>query len=141
MTGVRSRYVVAVAGAILVAFGLFPKMGAVVASIPQAVLGGAGLCMFGMVAATGIKILSRVDYAPRHNLLIIAVSIAAGMIPLVAPNFFAQAPKWLDPITHSGITLTAIAVIVLNAFYNGSGASETAKAELAHAAAAQGRAE
>src|SRR6266480_1764568 len=80
MTGVKSRYVVAVSGAILIAFGLFPKMGAVVASIPQPVLGGAGLCMFGMVAATGIKILARVDYGPRHNLLIVAVSIALGMI-------------------------------------------------------------
>jgi len=133
---VRSRYVVAVAGAILVAFGLFPKMGAVVASIPQAVLGGAGLCMFGMVAATGIKILSRVDYAARHNLIIIAVSIGVGMIPLVAPNFFAQAPKWLDPITHSGITLTAIAVIALNAFYNGARAETEARADLAQSTAA-----
>jgi NCS2 family nucleobase:cation symporter-2 len=119
MTGFKSRYVVAVAGVILIAFGLFPKMGAVVASIPQPVLGGAGLCMFGMVAATGIKILARVDYGPRHNLLIVAVSIALGMIPLVAPTFFDQLPKWLGPITHSGITLAAIAAVVLNAFFNG----------------------
>ncbi len=119
MTGVKSRYVVAVSGVILIAFGLFPKMGAVVASIPQPVLGGAGLCMFGMVAATGIKILSRVDYGPRHNLLIVAVSIALGMIPLVAPTFFDQLPKWLGPITHSGITLTAIAAVALNALFNG----------------------
>jgi NCS2 family nucleobase:cation symporter-2 len=119
MTGVKSRYVVAVSGAILIAFGLFPKMGAVVASIPQPVLGGAGLCMFGMVAATGIKILARVDYSPRHNLLIVAVSIALGMIPLVAPTFFDQLPKWLGPITHSGITLTAIAAVILNALFNG----------------------
>jgi NCS2 family nucleobase:cation symporter-2 len=141
MTGVRSRYVVAVSGAILLAFGLFPKMGEVVASIPQAVLGGAGLCMFGMVAATGIKILARVDYTPRHNLIIVAVSIAVGMIPLVAPNFFAQAPKWLDAVTHSGITLTAICAILLNAFYNGAGTGEEATRELAEVAATQGTVE
>src|SRR5207253_1250923 len=80
----------------------------IVASIPQPVLGGAGLVMFGMVAATGIKILARVDYGPRHNLLIIAISIAVGMIPLVAPTFFAQVPKWLAPLVNSGITLAAI---------------------------------
>ncbi|TMG94051.1 MAG: purine permease, partial [Betaproteobacteria bacterium] len=130
MTGVRSRFVVAMAGAILIAFGLFPKMGAVVASIPQPVLGGAGLCMFGMVAATGIKILARVDYGPRHNLLIVAVSIALGMIPLVAPTFFDQLPKWLGPITHSGITLAAISAVLLNAFFNGPRGGETIVAEL-----------
>jgi len=141
ITGVRSRYVVAVSGVILLAFGLFPKMGAVVASIPQPVLGGAGLCMFGMVAATGIKILARVDYAPRHNLIIVAVSIAVGMIPLVSPNFFAQAPKWLDAITHSGITLTAVCVILLNAFYNGGGSDEHAVDDLVAVAKTQGTTE
>jgi NCS2 family nucleobase:cation symporter-2 len=141
MTGVRSRFVVAVSGGILLAFGLFPKMGEVVASIPQAVLGGAGLCMFGMVAATGIKILARVDYTPRHNLIIVAVSIAVGMIPLVSPTFFAQAPKWLDAITHSGITLTAVCAILLNAFYNGTRTGEAVERDLAQVAATQGTVE
>src|SRR5438552_1575183 len=76
VTGVRSRWVVAVAGAMLIALGLLPKLGTLIASIPQPVLGGAGLIMFGMVAATGIKILARVDYAQRHNLIIIGLSIA-----------------------------------------------------------------
>jgi xanthine permease len=137
ITGVRSRYVVAVSGGILLAFGLFPKMGAVVASIPQAVLGGAGLCMFGMVAATGIRILARVNYELRHNLLIIAVSIAVGMIPLVAPTFFALLLKevpWLGPLVHSGITLTAIAAVLLNALFNGGGAGDEAQNALATAA-------
>ncbi|MEP7207066.1 MAG: nucleobase:cation symporter-2 family protein [Casimicrobiaceae bacterium] len=141
MTGVRSRYVVAVSGVILLTFGLFPKMGAVVASIPQAVLGGAGLCMFGMVAATGIKILARVDYEKRHNLLIIAVSIALGMVPLVAPTFFDQLPKWLGPITHSGITLAAVAAVALNALFNGSGGGRDVQRELAEVATSAGRSE
>lgn len=141
MTGVKSRYVVAVSGAILIAFGLFPKMGAVVASIPYAVLGGAGLCMFGMVAATGIKILARVDYEKRHNLLIIAVSIALGMVPLVAPTFFDQLPKWLGPITHSGITLAAVSAVLLNALFNGGGSDRDVQRELADVASSAGRAE
>jgi NCS2 family nucleobase:cation symporter-2 len=121
ITGVKSRFVVAVAGGILVALGLLPKLGTLVASIPQPVLGGAGLVMFGMVAATGIKILARVDYAQRHNLLIIAISIAVGMIPLVAPTFFAQVPKGLGPLVNSGITLAAISAVLLNALFNGGG--------------------
>src|SRR5438046_567156 len=141
MTGVRSRYVVAVSGAILIVFGLFPKMGAVVASIPQPVLGGAGFCMFGMVAATGIKILARVDYGPRHNLLIVAVSIALGMIPLVAPTFFVPSPHWLRPITHSGITLGAISAVGLNAFFNGARGAGKVGEELAQVAKAAGTTE
>jgi len=124
VTGVKSRWVVAVAGAILIAFGLFPKMGSVVSSIPQPVLGGAGLVMFGMVAATGIRILARVDYASRHNLLIIAVSIAVGMIPVVAPTFFAQLPKWTAPLMGSGITLATLSAVLLNALFNGAAAEE-----------------
>jgi uric acid transporter len=127
VTGVKSRFVVAVAGGILVALGLLPKLGTFVASIPQPVLGGAGLVMFGMVAATGIKILARVDYAQRHNLLIIAISIAVGMIPLVAPTFFAQVPKGLGPLVNSGITLAAISAVLLNALFNGGGSDVDAE--------------
>ena len=127
VTGVKSRWVVAVAGAMLIGFGLFPKMGSVVASIPQPVLGGAGFVMFGMVAATGIRILARVDYASRHNLLIIAVSIAVGMIPVVAPTFFAQLPKWTAPLVGSGITLATLSAVLLNALFNGAGAEGARK--------------
>jgi xanthine permease len=132
VTGIRSRWVVAVAGGMLIVLGLVPKLGTLVASIPQPVLGGAGLVMFGMVAATGIKILSRVDYASRHNLIIVGLSIAVGMIPMVAPTFFAQVPKWAGPLVNSGITLCALAVVLLNALFNGDSAEtiRPAKARL-----------
>jgi NCS2 family nucleobase:cation symporter-2 len=136
ITGVRSRYVVAVSGLILISLGLFPKMATIIASIPQPVLGGAGLCMFGMVAATGIKILSRVDFEKRHNLLIMAVSIAVGMIPLVSPNFFDKMPKFLDAIVHSGITLTAIVAVLLNTLFNGATSAADVDSELRATAAA-----
>jgi len=127
VTGVKSRFAVAVAGGILIALGLLPKLGTLVASIPPAVLGGAGLVMFGMVAATGIRILARVDYGPRHNLLIIAISVAVGMIPVVAPTFFAQTPTWLGPLLNSGITLAAISAVGLNALFNGGGSDAAVK--------------
>jgi NCS2 family nucleobase:cation symporter-2 len=116
VTGVHSRWVVAVSGVILILLGLLPKLATLVASIPQAVLGGAGIAMFGMVAATGIKILSRVDFENRANLLVVAISIGAGMIPLVAPTFFDHFPAWSQSLTHSGITLTSMVAIALNAF-------------------------
>lgn len=128
VTGVRSRWVCVAAGMILVAFGLFPKMAHVAASVPQFVLGGAGIVMFGMVAATGIKILAGVDFSGnRSNLFIVAVSIGAGMIPLVAPTFFAQMPKVLSPILYSGILLAAIMAVLLNAWFNGGGSDTDAR--------------
>jgi xanthine permease len=130
VTGVRSRWVCVAGGAILVAFGLFPKMAHVVASVPQFVLGGAGIVMFGMVAATGIKILLAADLKTnRFNPYIIAISIGFGMIPLVADKFFHQMPKVLGPLLHSGILLTAITAVLLNLFFNGyrRDAAESAK--------------
>ena len=95
-------------------------MAHVVASVPQFVLGGAGLVMFGMVAATGIKILASVDYQKqRHNLYVVAISIGFGMIPLVADKFFQHMPKALSPLLHSGILLASIAAVALNLYFNG----------------------
>ena len=76
--------------------------------------------MFGMVAATGIKILLGADLKTnRFNPYIIAISIGFGMIPLVADKFFHQMPKVLGPLLHSGILLTAITAVLLNLFFNG----------------------
>ena len=138
VTGVRSRFVCVAAGIIMIVLGLVPKMGALVESVPQFVLGGAGLVMFGMVAATGIRILANVDFKTnRHNLYIVAISIGVGMIPLVAPRWSQQMPKGLHPLLESGILLTALAAVLLNIYFNGARgtadeAVESAKLAEAH---------
>jgi NCS2 family nucleobase:cation symporter-2 len=133
VTGVRSRFVAVAGGVILLAMGLIPKLGALVEAVPQAVLGGAGVVMFGMVAATGARILAGVDFkGNRNNLYIVAVSVGFGMIPLVAPNFFKQLPHGLHPLLESGILLAAVAAVALNLFFNGPGrADERATIEAA----------
>ena len=89
VTGVYSRWVCVAGGVIMLVLGLIPKLAFIVASVPQCVLGGAGFIMFGMVAATGIKILATVDYAnQRHSVLVVAIAIGFGLIPIVSPNFF-----------------------------------------------------
>ncbi len=118
-------------GLILIVLGLVPKMGALVEALPTTVLGGAGLVMFGMVAATGIRILaSGVDFAGnRHNLFIVAVSLGFGMIPLVAAGlqdvdaaFDPSADRFRYPADD------AISAVVLNAFFNGaSGTADDAR--------------
>jgi len=124
MTGVRSRYVTALAGVILISLSLLPKAAFLVASIPAAVLGGAGIAMFGMVAATGIKILQEADIADRRNQLLVAVSIGLGMVPVIRPEFFAQLPQWMEPITHSGIAVATISAVTLNLLFNVLGGTE-----------------
>ena len=138
VTGVKSRWVCVAGGIIMVVLGMLPKMAALVEAIPQFVLGGAGLVMFGMVAATGIRILSTVDYkGNRNNLYIVALAIGFGLIPLVAPRWTQQMSHSLHPLLESGILLTAVSAVVLNIFFNGArgdeaGAIEAAKSAEAH---------
>jgi NCS2 family nucleobase:cation symporter-2 len=134
VTGVRSRYVCVMGGGILLALGLIPKLAFVVASVPQFVLGGAGIVMFGMVAATGIRILGGVDFqGNRQNLYIVAISLGFGMIPLVADKFFSQMPKTLGPLLGSGILLASIAAVVLNLYFNRLKQGDEARSESAGA--------
>ncbi len=121
ITGVRSRFVCVAAGLIMVVLGVLPKMAALVESLPTVVLGGAGLVMFGMVAATGIRILASVDFKfNRFNSLVVAISIGVGMIPLIAPNFKQWMPHGLHPLIESGILLSSITAVTLNMFFNGT---------------------
>ena len=130
VTGIKSRFVCVAGGIILIVLGFVPKMGALVESVPTMVLGGAGLVMFGMVAATGIRILAGVDFAKnRNNLFVVAVALGFGMIPLIAPNFKMWMPHSIHPLIESGILLASLAAVILNAFFNGaSGSAEDAKA-------------
>ncbi|AWK89899.1 nucleobase:cation symporter-2 family protein [Azospirillum thermophilum] len=137
VTGVRSRWVCAAGGVILLVLGLLPKLAHVVASVPAFVLGGAGIVMFGMVAATGVRILSRVDFATRReNLVIVAVSVGIGLVPLVSDKVFQKMPGFLSPLLHSGILLGTLAAVLLNWYFNGLDSDGEARHGVA--AAAQG---
>jgi NCS2 family nucleobase:cation symporter-2 len=135
VTGIKSRFVCVAGGLILIALGLIPKMGALVEALPTFVLGGAGLVMFGMVAATGIRILAGVDFkSNRNNLFIVAISLGFGMIPLVAPNFKQWLPHGIHPLIESGILLASISAVLLNAYFNGASGSTDDAVKAAKAA-------
>lgn len=118
MTGIKSRFVVATAGAILVTLGLLPVLGRVIASIPMPVLGGAGIILFGSVAVSGIRTLSKVDYDNQNNLIIVAASLSIGLIPVVNHEFYEHFPNWVNTLFHSGISSTCITAILLNLLFN-----------------------
>ncbi len=132
VTGVRSRWVTITGGGIMLLLGLLPKLAALVEAVPLVVLGGAGLVMFGMVAATGARILTAVDFKNnRFNLFVVAISVGFGLIPLAAPGFFHNLPSNLQPLLESGILLCAVVAVILNAFFNGLGSSASARTDAA----------
>jgi xanthine permease len=132
VTGVRSRWVTVTGGSMMLLLGLVPKLAALVEAVPLVVLGGAGLVMFGMVAATGARILTAVDFRNnRFNLFVVAISVGFGLIPLAAPGFFRNLPHDLQPLLESGILLCAVVAVILNAFFNGLGGSTKATSDAA----------
>jgi xanthine permease len=130
ITGIKSRFVVAVGGGILVFLGLFPVLGALVALVPLPVLGGAGIALFGTVAASGIRTLSRVDFSGNANIVIVAFSLGMGIIPIAVPTFYDEFPSWFTVIFDSGITAAALTAVLLNLVFNIVGRSGETEAPI-----------
>jgi xanthine permease len=131
LTGVRSRFVVAAGGVVLVLLGLFPVAGAVVDVVPPPVLGGAGIALFGTVAASGVRTLGRARLQDNGNLLTVAVAIGFGVLPIVAPTFYNAFPQAVQTVMDSGISAGCLAAVVLNLLFNHVGfrAGKAAEAE------------
>lgn len=122
---VRSRYTVAAGGALLVLLGLVPVLGRVVASVPTPVLGGAGIVLFGSVAAAGIRIIGE---APRHSeadtghdTMIVAVSLALAVMPIAVPALYAALPPLVGMVLGSGVSAAAFSAVLLNLLLKGRG--------------------
>ena len=118
LTRVKSRYVVAAAGVIMIIIGLIPKAGAIVAAIPHPVLGGAAIAMFATVAVVGIQTLSRVDFHDHRNVVIVSTSIGLAMYVTAIPEVAKAVPEWAQIIFGSGITLGSITAILLNLVFH-----------------------
>ena len=114
LTRVKSRYVVAAAGVFMILIGLIPKAGALVASIPPPVLGGAAIAMFATVAVVGIQTLSRVDFHDHRNVVIVGTSLGLAVFVTVEPGVSQAVPEWAQIIFGSGITLGSLCAILLN---------------------------
>ncbi|MBK1786794.1 nucleobase:cation symporter-2 family protein [Prauserella cavernicola] len=117
LTRMVSRYVVAASGAILVLLGLFPVTGGIVALVPQPVLGGAGLVLFGSVAVAGVRTLAKASFERPANITIVAAALGIGLIPIAVPEFYAQFPAAVQTVLGSGISAGCIAAVVLNLLF------------------------
>jgi xanthine permease XanP len=115
LTGIASRHVGMWIALFLVLLGLFPSVAGVIQAVPEPVLGGAAMVMFGAVAAAGINILASV-HLDRRSLLIIAVSLALGLGVSQVPEFLAHMPDALKHVLESGVATGGICALVLNWF-------------------------
>lgn len=118
LTGKSNRYVGFTAGLLLLTVSIFPKLTALLTSIPYPVLGGAGIIMFGIVAANGIKRLGTVEYNGNRNLVIVATSLGMALIPISVPQIFNNFSPWANILFKSPITLGALTVVILNIIFN-----------------------
>lgn len=120
VSGVLSRYVVAITGVMLIALSLTPKIASVVANIPMPVLGGCGLVLFGSIAATGIQTLRKVDFEHPGNVLVVGISLGAAMLVVANPIYFSALPKAVADILNNPITLGAVSAVTLNLVFGKS---------------------
>lgn len=127
MTRIRSRFVVAVGGGFLVLMGLCPTAASLIAVVPRPVLGGAGVVLFGSVAASGIQTLVRAGLEKDNNVLIVAVSLAVGIIPITAPDFYHAFPATAKIVLDSGISTGCITAVLLNLVFNHLGQAREAQ--------------
>jgi len=114
LTGVASRYVGYFIAGMLVLLGLFPAVGLIFSLMPEPVLGGATLLMFGTVAAAGIRIIASQDIN-RKATLVIAISFSFGLSVELVPEILSQLPETIRNIFSSGITTGGIMAILTNA--------------------------
>ncbi|WP_068777047.1 nucleobase:cation symporter-2 family protein [Paenibacillus sp. FJAT-26967] len=117
LTKVKKRSVIAVAGIMLILLGSVPKIAALTMLVPTAVLGGATIAMFGMVVASGIKMLGTVDLNQHENLLIVACSVGMGLGVTVAPTLFDQLPESIQILVDNGIVAGSFTAILLNVVF------------------------
>ncbi|MFT3714935.1 MAG: solute carrier family 23 protein [Gordonia sp. (in: high G+C Gram-positive bacteria)] len=114
MTGVKSRWIVAAAAAMMIVIGLFPKAAALVSMIPEPVLGGASLVLFAAVAVVGIQLLGGVDFNDHRNLIVAGTGLAMGMYVMAFPAVVDAVPSWLHWYFSGGIAAGAFTAILLN---------------------------
>ena len=118
LTRVKSRWVVTAAGVFMIFLGLLPKAAAIVAAIPQPVIGGASLAMFANVAVVGIQTLAKVDLRDNRNAVIVSTSIALALLVTFRRDDIVNAmPSWLQIIFGSGVTIGSLTAIILNLLF------------------------
>ncbi|MFF0424752.1 uracil-xanthine permease family protein [Streptomyces sp. NPDC004520] len=116
LTGVRSRFVTAGAGALLVALGLATPVSRALAGIPEAVVGGSALVVYAVIAVMGVEMLRRADLSGTGTgSLTAALALTTGLLPLLSPDLYAGFPGWARTILGSGVVAGTLTAVLLTA--------------------------
>lgn len=117
ITGVKSRWVAASAAVFMIILGVLPKAGAIVASIPSPVLGGASLALFANVAWVGLQTIAKSDLRDSRNAVIVTSALGLAMLVTFRPDIAQAFPEWARIFVSSGMSVGAITAIILNLLF------------------------
>ena len=120
-TGVRSRYVTAASGAILIALALFAPLGRLINAIPGPVVGGTAVIVFCIIAAMGIDQLRKVDLHDHGNLFTLAAGLTMGLLPILVPGIYSKFPFYVSMILSNGLAAGTITAVLLNIAFQHTG--------------------
>lgn len=116
-TGVRSRYVTAAAGVILVLIALIAPVSRLASVLPGAVVGGTAVIVFSIIGVIGIHVLSRVDLRDHGAMFTLASGLAMGLMPILVPGVYSQFPHWSQMILGNGLAMGTITAALVNAMF------------------------
>jgi xanthine/uracil permease len=114
VTGVRSRYVTATAGVMLVVLGLLTPVARVIDAIPASVVGGTSVVVYAIITVMGVQMLRAVDFSDHANTIVAATALAAGLLPTLIPGLYHALPTNAQILLGSGVAVTAFTGVVLN---------------------------
>ncbi len=126
-TGVRSRYVTAVCGGLLVTAALLVPVGRLANAIPGSVVGGTAIIVFSIICGIGIDMLRRVDLHAQGNLFTLALALAIGLLPILVPGLYSKFPTTLQIILSNGLAMGTLAAVVFNILFNHRGGTAEAR--------------
>lgn len=127
-TRVYSRYATGTAGIFLIVLGLMPVTGAVIAALPDPVVGGVGMVLFGSIAVVGVGTLKKVSTGDTINSSIMALAIGLGLMNKFAPGMWDAFPEWTHSVLSDGVVLTAASALILNLVFNHTSIADRARA-------------
>ncbi|MGP5644101.1 uracil-xanthine permease family protein [Corynebacterium variabile] len=127
-TRVHSRYVTATSGLILLLMGFMPVTGAVIAALPDPVVGGVSIMLFTSIASVGVSTLRKADLGDTINSLILSAAVAVGLLSEFSGDIWSKFPDWAQTLLSDGVVLAALAAFFLNLLFNRTRIAEKARA-------------
>jgi len=129
-TGIRSRYVTAASGAILIVLALFAPLGRLINAIPGPVVGGTAVIVFCIIACMGIDQLRKVNLHDHGNLFTLAAGLAMGLLPILVNGIYSKFPFYLQMVLGNGLAAGTITAVLINIAFNHIGIAQKPPAEI-----------